>query len=55
MKNILLIILLILIGQTILRAQSNSDNLAFTYAEFKAGYGINMFGTGLRKSNRFLT
>jgi hypothetical protein len=23
--------------------------LAFTYAEFKAGYGVNMFGTGLKE------
>jgi hypothetical protein len=35
-----MIILLILIGQTILNAQSNPDNLAFTYAEFKVGYGM---------------
>jgi hypothetical protein len=30
-------------------AQSNKENISFTYAEFRAGYGVSSFGKGLKE------
>jgi hypothetical protein len=48
MKNIILITV-ILIGQNSLFAQSKKENISFTIAEFRGGYGINIFGKGLKE------
>jgi hypothetical protein len=48
MKHII-IVLIILIGQIDLFAQSKSDNISFTTAEFRAGYGVSQFGKGLKE------
>jgi hypothetical protein len=48
MKHII-IVLTILIGQIDLFAQSKSDNISFTTAEFRAGYGVSQFGKGLKE------
>ncbi len=48
MKNIFLIALLYF-GQTLMFTQTQEENSAFTCAEFRAGYGINIFGKGLKE------
>jgi hypothetical protein len=48
MKNIILIIIL-LFGQNLLFAQTKMKNISFTVAEFRVGYGINIFGKGLKE------
>ncbi len=48
MKNKILIILFIF-GQTIVFAQTKPAPVSFTYAEFRGGYGVNIFGTGLKE------
>ena len=48
MRNILIITLL-LFGQTVLFAQTKPENIAFTVAEFRAGYGVTIFGNGLKE------
>jgi hypothetical protein len=35
--------------QTIVFAQTKKENLLFTYAEFKGGYGVSSFGDGLKE------
>jgi hypothetical protein len=49
MKNILLLIALIFLLQTISYAQTKQENISFTSAEFRAGYGITQFGSGLKE------
>jgi hypothetical protein len=49
MKHIIAITLLFLSGVTTLFAQTKQDNISFTYAEFKLGYGISIFGNGLKE------
>jgi hypothetical protein len=48
MKN-LFFILLILFGYNSLLAQTKSNNVSFTVAEFRGGYGISKFGSGLKE------
>ena len=48
MKKILSITIL-WFGQTVLFAQTKQENVAFTVAEFRAGYGLNIFGDGLKE------
>ena len=48
MKNLLSIIILFF-GQTFLFAQTKQENISFTSAEFKGGYGITIFGKGLKE------
>jgi hypothetical protein len=48
MRN-LVIIILVLIGQTLMFAQSDQENISFTYAEFRGGYGVSNFGKGLKE------
>jgi hypothetical protein len=49
MKNILLIIVVTLLAQTISYGQTKQENISFTSAEFRAGYGVSSFGTGLKE------
>jgi hypothetical protein len=49
MKYIIAITLLLLSGETALLAQTKQDNISFTYAEFRVGYGTNTFGSGLKE------
>lgn len=48
MKHTLIIIFLALINLNIY-AQESEENQSFTYAEFRGGYGINIFGKGLKE------
>jgi hypothetical protein len=48
MKQIILITA-ILFGQNLLFAQTKKENVSFTIAEFRGGYGINIFGKGLKE------
>ncbi len=48
MKNLLSIIILVF-GQTFLFAQTQKENISFTVAEFRGGYGVNIFGKGLKE------
>jgi hypothetical protein len=48
MKNQLSFIIL-LFGQTLLFAQTKQENISFTSAEFRGGYGISIFGKGLKE------
>jgi hypothetical protein len=48
MKTIFLIILL-QFGQKIIFAQTKQVNISFTVAEFRGGYGVNIFGNGLKE------
>lgn len=48
MKNLILTVS-ILFGHTFLCAQTNKERVAFTYGEFRAGYGVNIFGEGLKE------
>lgn len=48
MKNIIIIILFIF-GQAKLFAQTTEKPVSFTYAEFRGGYGVNIFGKGLKE------
>ena len=48
MKNKFLILFLLFI-KTIVLAQSKDAPISFTYAEFRGGYGINIFSTGLKE------
>lgn len=48
MKSILLIVVLAF-GQAIVFAQTKSENISFTVAEFRAGYGLSIFGSGLKE------
>jgi hypothetical protein len=43
------VVLAMLIGQINLFAQSKQENISFTYAEFRGGYGISKFGKGLKE------
>lgn len=45
----LLIIITLLFGQIILFAQTKQENISFTVAEFRGGYGITIFGNGLKE------
>ncbi len=45
----LVIVILVMIGQTLVFAQSEQDNVSFTYAEFRGGYGLSIFGKGLKE------
>jgi hypothetical protein len=45
----LVILVIVLIGQTIVFAQSKNENTSFTYAEFRGGYGLSIFGKGLKE------
>lgn len=45
----LFFITIILFGQTVLFAQTTQENIAFTVAEFRAGYGVTIFGSGLKE------
>lgn len=44
-----LIILLLLFAQTLLVAQAQDAPVSFTYAEFRGGYGVSIFGAGLKE------
>lgn len=48
MKNLFPIIIL-LFGHTFLFAQTKKENISFTVAEFRGGYGVNIFGKGLKE------
>jgi hypothetical protein len=48
MRNFVIVIL-VLIGQTLVFAQSEQENISFTYAEFRGGYGVSIFGKGLKE------
>jgi hypothetical protein len=48
MKNFI-IICVMLFGQNLLFAQTEKENISFTIAEFRAGYGISIFGKGLKE------
>jgi hypothetical protein len=48
MKNLISIIILVF-GQTFLFAQTKKENISFTVAEFRGGYGVNLFGKGLKE------
>lgn len=48
MKHLILIIVL-LFGQNILFSQTKTENISFTNAEFRAGYGVSIFGSGLKE------
>jgi hypothetical protein len=48
MKNIILFTVL-LFGQNSLFAQTKKENTSFTIAEFRGGYGVNLFGNGLKE------
>ena len=41
--------LFLLFGQTLLFAQTKDEKVAFTYGEFRAGYGVSFFGEGLKE------
>jgi len=41
--------LIFLFSQAVLLAQTKQTNESFTYAEFRGGYGINLFGNGLKE------
>ena len=50
MKTILSILIALLFEHTILLAQpEKKENISFTRAEFKGGYGITIFGSGLKE------
>ncbi len=49
MKKINLIILVIVLGQANSFAQVKQENISFTSAEFRAGYGVSSFGDGLKE------
>jgi hypothetical protein len=48
MKNTF-IVLLIICAQTIAFAQTQEEPTSFTYAEFRGGYGVTIFGSGLKE------
>jgi hypothetical protein len=48
MKNILLIAVL-WFGKTVAHTQTAPENKSFTIAEFRGGYGVSIFGTGLKE------
>lgn len=48
MKHKILIIVL-LFGQKLLFAQTQKENISFTIAEFRGGYGVTIFGKGLKE------
>lgn len=48
MKNLLSILILVL-GHTHIFAQTDKENISFTVAEFRGGYGVNLFGKGLKE------
>lgn len=48
MKNLLSIIIL-LFGHALLFAQTKQENISFTVAEFRGGYGVSIFGKGLKE------
>ena len=48
MKNLLSVIIF-LFGQTLVFAQSKQENISYTVAEFRGGYGVNIFGKGLKE------
>jgi hypothetical protein len=48
MKNLILVAV-ILFGHNSLFAQTKSENISFTTAEFRAGYGVSQFGKGLKE------
>jgi hypothetical protein len=48
MKNTFIVILIIC-AQTIAFSQTQEEPTSFTYAEFRGGYGISIFGSGLKE------
>ncbi len=48
MKKILIIILILIVQKSIF-AQSKKESTSFTVAEFRAGYGVTIFGKGLKE------
>ncbi len=48
MKNIVLIIILLGIS-SVTFSQTKNENISFTYAEFKGGYGVSGLGDGLKE------
>jgi hypothetical protein len=48
MKRVFLFLIIYSI-QHELSSQNSSENISFTYAEFRGGYGINVFGSGLKE------
>ncbi len=44
-----IIVVSLLIAQIISFAQTKSENISFTSAEFRAGYGVTQFGSGLKE------
>jgi hypothetical protein len=48
MKQITLILLLFCL-QNVLFSQTDNDYISFTYAEFRGGYGVSIFGAGLKE------
>ncbi len=44
-----LLILFIAFSSKIINAQENKENESFTYAEFRGGYGVTIFGKGLKE------
>ena len=48
MKNLLSIIVF-LFGHSLVFAQAKQENISYTVAEFRGGYGINVFGKGLKE------
>jgi hypothetical protein len=44
------ILTLFLLAQVELLAQTKQENVSFTYAEFRVGYGTNTFGSGLKET-----
>ncbi len=50
MKKVIFCLLLTAIKAPYSKAQTQQENISFTQAEFKAGYGINIFGAGLKEA-----
>jgi hypothetical protein len=48
MKQITLILLLFCLQNTLF-SQTEDENISFTYAEFRGGYGVSIFGAGLKE------
>jgi hypothetical protein len=49
MKKIIISTIIFLLGQTKMFAQVKSENISFTSAEFRGGYGKSIFGKGLKE------
>ena len=50
MKKLIFCIAMISMTAPNAMAQTKQENISFTQAEFKAGYGVNIFGTGLKEA-----